>query len=139
MERKLVSLENTRFIYRTNFAGDPEADRFRSAQRRGNLIIPDEGYARELLASGFNVKQTVPKEGEEEGFEPTYLVSVIVNYKTNWPPKVYLVSGNSEPVLLDEESIGNIDVTRICNVNAVLAPHEYEDGKFTLYVRTMYV
>ena len=139
MDRRHITIEGTRFIFRTNFAGDPEADRFRSSQRKGNIIIPDEGLARELLGDGFNIKQTRPKEGEEDGFEPTYFASVIVNFDSMYPPRVFLLSGDSEAVRLDADSIGIIDRMRIKNVDIVLNPREYEEGKFTLYVRTMYV
>lgn len=138
MAKKLISVENTRFIFRTNFAGDPTMDKFGSPQRKGNVVI-DKELADELAANGFNVKETVPKDGEEDGFEPEYFVSVIVNLNSNFPPTIKWVSGDNPPVDLDEDSIGIIDRSRISNVDVVLNPHEYTEGKFTLYVRTMYV
>lgn len=139
-ERKLISIENTNFIWRTNFSGDPERDSFGSDARQANIIIPDPDMAMELLEDGFNVKQTKPKEGEEEGFTPTYFVTIKVNYDTNWPPKIYLVSGDAEPVLLDEESIDILDKSYVLNVNAILNPYQNpRTGRSSLYVRTMYV
>lgn len=139
-ERRLISLENTNFIFRTNFSGDPERDSFGSDARRANIIIPDHMLARELIDEGFNVKATKPKPGEEEDFVPTYFVAVKVNYDTDWPPKIYLVSGNSQPVLLDKETIEEIDKCYVLNVNAILNPYENaRTGAKSLYVRTMYV
>lgn len=140
MARNLISIENTKFIFQTNFSGDPDRDRFGSDARKANIIIPDPLLARELSEDGFNVKETKPKPGEEDGFIPTYFVPINVNYDTQWPPKIYLVSGGSEPVLLDEDSISAIDNCYVLNVNVVLNPYYNKiTGRSSLYVRTMYV
>lgn len=139
-EKRVIRIENTKFIFRTNFSGDPERDTFGSTARKGNLIIPDRHQAKELIEMGFNVKTTKPKPGEEEDFVPTYFVSVNVNYDTEWPPRIYLVSGDAEPVLLDANSVGIIDKCYVLNVNAILNPYRNQrTGKGSLYVRTMYV
>lgn len=139
-ERRLISIENTRFIWSTNFSGDPKRDNFGSTTRKGNIIISDPDQAQELMDSGFNVKMTKPREGDEEDFIPTYFVSVIANYDTAYPPRIYLVSDDSEPRLLDEESIGIIDTVRVRNINVVLNPYNNQrTGRNSLYVRTMYV
>lgn len=134
-KKKLIHLENTKFIFATNFSGDPARDRFGSPARKATIIIPSEEQAMELMDMGVNVKRTKPKPGEEEGYEPTYYVAVRVNYNTNWPPKIYLVSGNASPVLLDEGSVSAIDNCYVLNVNAVLNV----SNQASLYVRTMYV
>ena len=38
-KRQKVSIENTRFIFATNFSGDPSRDRFGSDKRRVNLVL----------------------------------------------------------------------------------------------------
>jgi len=142
MAKKLISIENTRFIFKTNFSGDPERDNYGNTTRCANIIIPDEELARELANEGFNVRQTNPKPGQEEGFEPTYFVKVIVNYDSEWPPKIYLVSGDSEPQILDEESVDTLDKVYVINVNVILNRYinkKKKDAKPSLYVRTMYV
>lgn len=139
-EKRVVCIDDTKFIYWTNFSGDPERDNFGSDVRKGNVIIPSELQARELMNEGFNVRRTEPRDGEEEGFEPTYFVSVTANYNTNWPPKIYLVSGDAEPKLLDMESVGIIDKIRVKNVNVVLNPYyNNRTHRSSLYIRTMYV
>ena len=92
MRTNLVIVENGKFIFDTNFAGDPKKDRFGSDERKANLVIPDIDLARELIDDGFNVRLTKPRVGEEEGFVPRYFVKVKLNYKSTWPPKVYLVT-----------------------------------------------
>lgn len=139
-EKRLIMLEDTNFIYNTNFSGDPERDRFGSDARKANIIIPTEEQALRMMDEGYNVRRTSPSEGEEEGFNPTYFVSASLNYDTKWPPKVYLVSDNAEPRELDEQSVGILDKCYIKNVNAVLNPYyNARTGLKSLYVRTMYV
>lgn len=138
--QKLIAIENTKFIFRTNFSGDPDRDTYGSDARRANVIIPDIEQAQYLIDQGFNVKVTKPREGEEDGFVPEYFVAIGVNYDSNWPPKIYLVSGDADPVLLDEESISSLDMCQVQNVNVVLNPYQNQKtGRKSLYVRTMYV
>lgn len=134
----IITIENTRFIFDTHFSGDPNLDKFRSMQRYANLVIPDINLARQMIDMGCNVKLTRPKEGEEEGFEPRYFVRVVVNYESEWPPKVYLVSGDAEPVMMNGDTIGMLDKMWIKNVNVQLNLHPWTDG-ISLYVKTMYV
>jgi hypothetical protein len=139
-ERKLVVLEDTKFIFKTNFAGDPNEDRFRSTKRRGNIIIPDIEMAQALLDAGFKVKATKPRPGEEEDFVPTFYVSATLNYDTPWPPEVYLVSPGAAPVLLDADSVGVVDKAYVLRVRVALNPYENPTtGIKSLYIRTMYV
>lgn len=139
-KKQLISIEGTRFIFRTNFSGDPERDSFGSEARKASIVIPDERQALEMIDQGFNVKQTRPKPGEEEDFVPTYFVTINVNYDTDWPPKIWLVSGNADPILLDSSSIDILDKCYVLNVDVVLNPYQNKrTGKSSLYVRTMYV
>lgn len=134
----LIRIEDTNFIYTTNFSGDPDADKYKSTTRKGNLIIPDPEMAMELREQGFNVKETRPREGYEDEFVPTYYMSIILNYRSAYPPTVYLVNDN-EPVFLDEESVDILDRIRVRNVKCMLNGYEWEEGRFTAYVKTMYV
>ena len=139
-EKKIISVEDTKFIFKTNFSGDPERDAYGSDARKGNLIIPTEEQAMELRNAGFNVKQTKPREGDEENYIPRYYVSVKANYDSEWPPKIYLVSGKANPVLLDETSVGIIDKVYVTNVNAVLNVYtNTKTHQCSLYIKTMYV
>lgn len=145
---RTIAVDDTRFIFQTNFAGDPGRDHFADSRRKANLMIPDPNQAKELMMAGFKVRATKPHEDDDpETFEPVYFVSVLLKYRdragrpVKYPPKVYLVSGDSEPVQLDEDNVGSIDQMRVKNVNVILNPYEYDpinNGK-SLYVRTMYV
>lgn len=142
----IIALDNTRFIYATNLAGDPRADRFGDARPKANIIIPDPDQAKELIKAGIKVRETRPRQDDDpDTFQPEYFVTALLKYRTRdgakvkYPPKVYLVSGDSEPVLLDEDSVKQIDTMRVQNVNVILNPYEYEPGKVSLYIRTMYV
>ena len=138
MRTNLVIVENGKFIFDTNFAGDPKKDRFGSDERKANLVIPDIDLARELIDDGFNVRLTKPRVGEEEGFVPRYFVKVKLNYKSTWPPKVYLVTDEDKSVLLDQESVACLDDIWVDRVNAVLNRYEGPNGK-SLYVKSMEV
>lgn len=138
MRTNLVIVENGKFIFDTNFAGDPKKDRFGSDERKANLVIPDIDLARELIDDGFNIRLTKPRVGEEEGFVPRYFVKVKLNYKSTWPPKVYLVTDEDKSVLLDEESVVCLDDIWVDRVNAVLNRYEGPNGK-SLYVKSMEV
>ena len=138
-ERKLISIEDTSFIFETNFSGDPERDRFGSFARKVNIVIPDIDQANELIEAGFNVRETKPRPDDED-FVPTYFVAARINYDTEWPPKIYLVSGDAEPRLLDEDSVGILDHIYVRNVDVVLNPYtNARTNTKSLYVRNMYV
>lgn len=139
-DSRLVVIDNTKFIFKTNFAGDPAEDRFGSSKRRGNIIIPDPEMAQALFEAGFKVKATKPKPGEEEDFEPTFYISAMLNYDSPWPPEVYLVSPGAAPVLLDADSVGVVDKAYILKVRVALNPYENpKTGIKSMYIRTMYV
>lgn len=143
MASKMIVIENTRFQFATNFAGDPEKDRFGSSTRKGAIIIPDENQALELLDNGFNVKQTKPSadwlaEHSEEKYESRYYVNIIMNFNSTWPPRVYLIKENGEDVPLGSETVGMIDDIWVDNVTVVLNPYEGRNGK-SLYVKSMEV
>lgn len=137
--KRPVVIENTKFIFMTNFSGDPErSGKYASTQRTANIIIPDEELANDLRDEGFKVKQTRPRDGEEDDFVPTYFVTIKVNYNVKYPPVIKLVSGDSNPVTLDEDTIDTLDHIRIDKVNVVLNKRFTDMGN-TLWVRTMYV
>lgn len=138
MRTNLVIIEGASFIYTTNFSGDPKRDKYGSATRKANLVIPSIEQARDLIDEGFNVKMTKPRDENDEEFVPRYYVSIIVNYNSKWPPKIYLVNEETDDVLLDEESVCCIDDMWVESVNAVLNPYEGQNGK-SLYVKSLEV
>lgn len=137
--KNFINLENTNFIWQTNFAGDPSKDRFGSSIRRASIIIPDVDLAMDLMDEGFNVRVTNPREGEEEGFEPRYFANTIVRYDSKKPPKIYLGSENTPYELLNEDTVGEIDECYVLKVDAKINKYYRKDGKRILYVDVMYV
>ncbi|MBP5593947.1 MAG: hypothetical protein J6Y02_01100 [Pseudobutyrivibrio sp.] len=141
VNREPVYISNSKFIFQTNFSGDPKKDKYGSNTRRGNLIIPTEEQAQEMIDMGYNDRATRPRsEEEEEGFVPTYFIPITVGY--NHPrkkPKVVLVT-NGVAQELDEENVGTIDNVYVLNVNATLNPRYNQDrDSFTMYVSQLYV
>ena len=143
---KTLAIDNTKFIFATNFAGDPTKDRYNDARPKANIIIPDPEQAKDLIKAGVRVRETRPRPDDDpDDFQPEYFITALLKYRgknglpVKYPPKVFLVSGDSEPVLLDEETVKQIDTMRVHNVNVILNSYEYDAGKLSLYIRTMYV
>lgn len=143
-----INLEDTRFVYGTNFAGDPEKDRFGDIRRKANILVRDPELVRDLIKDGIRVRETKPFRDQDPGeFEPEYFVTAILKYRTRsgdpvrYPPKVYLVKDDGDPVLLNEDTVACIDDMRVKNVNVVLNPYEYDpvNHEKNLYIRTIYI
>lgn len=142
-KRQKVNIDDTRFIFDTNFSGDPTRDRFGSDKRKVNVVIPTEAQAQELINMGVNVRMTKPNAERiyDEPFVPTYFVTVVINLKSNWPPHVYWITTNGKRILCNEDTIGQLDFIRIKNVcvQATLFEQKRDPDKYSLYVDVMYV
>ena len=106
-KRQKVNIDDTRFIFTTNFSGDPERDRFGSDQRRVNVVIPTEELAQHLLDLGVKVKQTKPNPERtyDEPFVPTLYVPVNIKMDSKWPPHIYWVTTAGKRLLCNEDTI----------------------------------
>lgn len=134
-----IEFKNSRPIFTTNFSGDPTRDYFGSSARKLSVIIQDKQLAMDMREDGFNIKETKPREGEDEGFTPEYFVNVNLNFNSKRPPKVYLISGKRQ-VLLTEETVGQLDEMRIKTINMILNPYQSDArATKTLYVSSMQV
>lgn len=136
-------LLDTRFIFDTNFSGDPNRDRYGSSRRRVNVVIPTEEQAQQLIEMGLNVKQTKPNPNYtyDEPFVPTFYVSVTVNMDSKWPPQVFWITTTGRKVACNAENIGQLDYIRVKNVNlqANLYENRNNPGQYTLYADILYV
>lgn len=141
--RQKVNIDNTRFIFTTNFSGDPTRDRFGSDKRRFNIVIPTAQQAQELFEKGVNVKATRfnPDYDVEGEWEPTYFVPVNVNMDTQWPPHVYWITPDGNRISCDKDIIGQLDYIRVRNVmcQANLVEKRNTPGEYTLYADVLYV
>ena len=108
-KRQKVNIDDTRFIFQTNFSGDPTRDRFGSDKRRVNIVIPTVEQAMDMKAMGINVKETHPNPNYtyDEPFVPTYYVPVTVNVDSKWPPHVYWITLQGKRLLCTPETIGH--------------------------------
>ena len=140
-------IENTRFAYRTNLAGDPTRSKYADDRRMATFILPD-CLVEDMASNGVRIKQTRPGRNHPnpEEFEPENFVQAQAKFRNRagemvkFPPKIYLVCGDNEPKLLDEEDLELIDRIPVKNVKVVL--NEYRrtpSDPPSLYIRTMYV
>ena len=146
---KIIAIDNTNFIFETNFSGDPARDKYGDRRRKANILIADPEQARDLMEAGFKVKETKPGRNcpDPENFVPQYHIVGLLKYRKDngepvkWPPKVVLLTGKDlKETELDEETAGTLDHIRVKNVNVILNPRiDPENDKKTLYIRTMYV
>lgn len=131
-----LKIEDARIIFR-NFAG-VETRYNRAGNRNFCVIVDDADIAQQLASDGWNVKTLAPRDEDEE---PRYYIPAAVSYK-NIPPKIYLVCGGSK-VLLDEDTVGELDTADIVNVDVILRPYCWDLGNgksgVKAYVKTMYV
>lgn len=128
-------MENCRIIFR-NFSG--KEGKFNPAGRRNFNVVLDERTAKALMADGWNVKMSPPRDLENE--EPMYRMEVSVNYN-HIPPKIFMISGNVKTEL-DEDSVNALDYAEIENVDMIVRPYIWEvNGKTGVkaYVKSMYV
>lgn len=142
-KRQKVNIDDTRFIFTTNFSGDPSRDRFGSSTRRVNVVIPTQELADQLSAMGVNVKQTHPNPERtyDEPYVPTLYVPVNVNMDSKWPPRVYWVTTAGKRLLCNANTVGQLDFIRVKNVcvQANLVEKRNSPGEYSLYADVMYV
>lgn len=145
---KRITIDNTKFIFATNFSGNPANDRFADGRRKCNILIPDPEQARDMMKQGIKVRETQPRPDDDPNeFVPDYFVTAVLKFEdrmgnpVKYPPKVYLVVDDNPPVLLSEDTIDMLDQIRAKNVNVILNAYEYDPVNHfkSLYIRTMYV
>lgn len=116
----LLKIDDARIIF-PNFSGKPDRFNKQGGKRYFTIRIDDQEIADALLAEGWNVKIKAPRE---EGGDPFINLKVNVNFASNYPPVIYLVSGeNVRP--LDEESIDILDGIAIASADMDLRAHDW--------------
>jgi hypothetical protein len=130
-----LKIENARILFR-NFSGK-EAKYNPAGNRNFCVIIDDPIEAQRLADDGWNIRLLNPRD---EGDEPSHYLPVAVSYH-NVPPKVHIVQ-NGHPVMLTEDTIGELDYADISNVDLIVRPYHWEvngDSGIKAYLATMYV
>lgn len=144
---KNFEIDETSFIYGTNFAGDPTKDSYGDSRRKANIIIPDPEMAKEMTKMGVKVRTTSPgKHDDPDNFVPKYFVTAILKYRDKenhpmkHPPRVYLASNGNEAKELTEDTVGLLDDISVSKVRVMLNLYEYDPvgHKNTAYIRILY-
>lgn len=122
-------LEDAKLVF-TNFEGREKPPYNRAGDR--NICIDltdmDPEFIDQLKAAGWNIY-------ESDNPEATVKVSLTVKIKFNhqkpqFNPKIYMVSEAGEnayvPILLTEDSVGNLDYMQITGGDVIIRPYEYD-------------
>ena len=143
-----VQIGNVVQYYNSNFAGNPDIDKWHSNLRRANIVIPDNNMALDMKNIGCNVKWTeLPKDTSRmsqdqiEQFVPRPFVSIMLKYgkdPNKWP-KVFLAREGMPALLLDPDNVGDVDTIKVDYINVLCNTYEKDPGHITLYVDTMLV
>lgn len=131
MSSENIKIEGARLIWR-NFAGRKEE--YNPEGRRNFCVIINPDSVNELRSLGWPIKERAGRDEEEDSF---FYLQVKVKYD-RFPPRIYMVTSKKK-TLMNEASIGELDYAIIRNVDLVIRPYEYETGKISAYVQTMYV
>jgi hypothetical protein len=140
-ERKVTSnitFEDARLIFR-NFQGKgtPYND---EGKRNFGVLLNDE-LAEQLAADGWNVKHLKPAADDPEQHEQPWLK---VNVKYGMYPPIAVLINSRGKIKLDEDTIGQLDWTRIKNVDLVVRPYNYPASNIrpagvSAYMKAIYV
>jgi hypothetical protein len=119
-QRPSFTLEDAIVKYR-NFAGT--VNEFNKEGKKSFAIELEESFAQRLMADGWHVNYTDPKE---EGDVSVPFINIKVNFK-NRPPRVVMVTPDSM-VPLTDHSIGMLDDADIINVDLTCIGNPWERG-----------
>lgn len=146
-----LKLEGCRLMWR-NFAGEK---RLYNENGKRQFAIPlEEPLALTLREIGWNVRDNSKKveEAKLQGneLELLYHLDVTVKMDSKNPPRIFLISKRWDEVeqmekpsrtLLDEDTVGLLDVARFANVDLILRPYNWEmSGKkgVSAYLKTLF-
>lgn len=138
MERKeQLIIEDAKIIFR-NFGGR-ETQFNHEGDRNFCVVLEDEELINKLAADGWNVKIRQPKV---EGDTPFNYMKVNVSYRVR-PPKVYMVfERTNRKVLLNEETVGQLDYSDILGADLVINPRHWDSGNnsgISAYLSSAYI
>lgn len=135
-----IILEDAHIRFR-NFRGEVTKTN-KNGYRKFTVDIPDD-LAPVLLEDGWNVKFLPPRENDPDGYSQPIL-DVKVNFACRFPPTVIMITPRGK-MRLDEETIGQLDRTRILQADVHINPRYYDEapnrpnGGISAYLRELYV
>lgn len=120
-ERRIAPLriENARLVLK-NFAG--KGSEFnREGERNFGVLINDEDV-NAMLDDGWNIRRFKAKPDDPDRYEQPWL-KVKVRFD-NYPPTAVLIANNRK-IRLTEDTIDQLDWTRMKSVDLVISPYSY--------------
>lgn len=126
-----IVIENARIINR-NFSG--KVGEFNKDGKRSFCLVLDGLDIDRLIAEGWNVKFTKPRDPDED---PIPFINVKMSFN-RYPPIVKQITSRNQ-VDLTEETIGCLDSAEIENVDVIVRPYTYEEGHISAYLKALYV
>ena len=120
-----------------NFSG--KAGTYNAEGARNFWIVVPQDLAEEMKNDHWNVKEREDADGEKK-----YLVKININYKSEYPPEIYLVNmKKKKKTLMDEDSIHQLDRAYITNATIAFNPYtrNWTDGRVTTtgWLQSLYV
>jgi hypothetical protein len=141
-ELPLFSIEDVKFIYRTNFAGEERPPYDDAGDRYFNAGIPDEETAQRMLADGWNVKWTSPSKTATPEviaeFVPEPFIVVHLGFKFRAPQIILIRDG--KPSVITEKNTSLLDSTDFEGVDIVVRArrHEMNGGGYKAWLAEFY-
>ena len=111
-----------------------------NGNRSVTIVVPTQEIAERLLDEGWNVKTKYVASDPDA--DPKYILELKIKYDP-YPPEIYMVMMDSKKkVLLDEETVGNLDRSEIINADIIVRPSHWSvNGRNGVagYVKKMFV
>ena len=139
VSRMVLNVEGANILPGTfrNFRG--EARTYNNEGKRNfNIVIDDRDLVEALLADGWGVRTM---KAYEEGVEPDSILKVNVNYRSEQPPKIMLIT-QSRQTYLDAEACGELDFAEVIEADLVINGWRYEIGGtegVSAYLEALYI
>lgn len=138
-KKKYLTITNAEIMYK-NFAGREEGKYNPAGNRNFCVIVPEEDVE-DLLAFGWKVKPTKPRDPDET---PKYYIPVAVKYSPKYPVRITVQTANEgKKKVLTESEVGVLDWAEIINIEkVVIRPRFWDDNgteKIKAYLRSMKV
>lgn len=134
-----VVMENVQIIFR-NFEG--KEGQYNKAGTRTFAVLLDDDVAEAMLSDGWNIKRLKLREDEEDpNAVPAAYLSVEAAYDKGKPPRVVMITSRG-PTNLNEETIEQLDLVDIQNVDLIVAPYHWNvngNQGVKAYLRSLYV
>ena len=133
-------------VFSKNFSGIERIFNGRTVNTKGSrnfcLEIPED-LAMNMKDNGWNIKHTNPQDPDEP---VRYYVQVSVQYRDRngdpvrpvFRPVIKRIDSCGDVVLLNEDTVEELDDDEILSVNVKIRGREYEPGRIKAYAKIVY-